>query len=138
MVLVLGFLFGLGLTLFQAADLAVTAWKIDQAAHIAAYAASSSNAPASSDQTPCWAVADGLLHPGQMRDAAVCRAVAANLAGLDPRLTSVSVSASPASIAGEHSTIQVTINYKQPVSSPLVRWLIGPTFNTTSEATFVE
>ena len=129
--LVLVFLFVTGLTAWQFAGLGMTMLKVSAAAHEAAYTAGSS-LEINGAGTPCWEVAGGLRDPARYGDPEVCRAVAASLADLNPDLTSVNVvrHVSPGRTVG----FQVTVTYNQPIDSPLLRLLLGPTFVITSQA----
>ena len=140
MALVVGFIFGLGLATLQFGGLAMTAWKVGHAAQMAAYAAGSEPATSFDPQardarTPCWAVNGGLKYPGGYADADVCQAVVANLGDLDPQGALVTVQRQQLSQPQHELAIHVTVIYKERITSPLVRWIFGPTFTTTSEAT---
>jgi Flp pilus assembly protein TadG len=131
--LVLAVLGAVGLMGFQFLDVALTAAKVNHAAQEAAYVAGSSLEAASGTQTPCWAVAGGLQHPDAYADAAICRTVLENLGSVSPDLVSVSVS--PRLVERtSHSAIRVTVTYRQPISSPLLRVVLGETFASSSEA----
>jgi hypothetical protein len=84
--------------------------------------------------TPCWAVSGGLTHPRGYVDAAICETVVENLGNVDPNFVTVSVT--PASLVerGKHTPVHVTVTYSQPISSPLLRTLMGGTFTSSSEA----
>jgi Flp pilus assembly protein TadG len=131
--LVIAFLFALGVMGVQFLGLGLTAAKVDHAAQEAAYVAGSSVEAATGPQTPCWAVAGGLTHPEQYADAAICRTVVENLGDVNPDLVSVSVSP-PLLERSQHMAIRVTVTYRQPITSPLLRAFIGDTFTTTSDA----
>lgn len=129
--LVLAVLFVGGLTAWQFAGVGMAAIKVSQAAHEAAYTAGSTLA-INATATPCWEASGGLRDPARFGDPEVCRAVTASIAGLDPDLTSVSVERhiSP----GRVTSFQVTVTYRQPISSPVLRLFLGPTFVITSQA----
>jgi Flp pilus assembly protein TadG len=133
-VLTLAFLFALGLSAFQFFGLGLTALKVGHAAQEAAYVAASDRAPeTAAGQTPCWSVLGGLRHPEGFTQAEVCRTVTQNLGDLNPDLAVVRVSRGSA----QGSAFTVTVTYAQPVTSPLLRWLMGPLFITSSEASSV-
>ena len=131
--MVVAFLFALGVMGLQFVGLGMSALKVGHAAQEAAYVAASS-LEAASEKTPCWAVTGGLARPAAYADAAVCKTVLENLGDVDPRLVSVTVS--PASLVerGAHTPLHVTVTYRQPVSSPLLRVLLGETFVATGDA----
>jgi hypothetical protein len=132
--MVLAFLFALGMTAYQFVDLGLASAKVSHAAQEAAYVAGSNLEAAAGSETPCWAVSGGLQHPRGYADAAICQTVTENLGNIDASLVSVSVS--PASLVqrGKHTPVHVTISYRQHISSPLLRVLLGETFSSTSEA----
>ena len=131
--LTLAFLFALGLSGFQFFGLGMTALKVGHAAQEAAYVAASEGAALQASQTPCWSVLGGLKHPDGFAQAEVCRTVTQNLGDLDPDQAVVRVSHG----AEQGSAFKVTVTYAQPVTSPLLRMLIGPLFITSSEASSV-
>ena len=132
--IVLGVLFGGGLTAAQAGSLGLTAWKVQHAAQVAAYSATSDIA-APDGRTPCWAVAGGLKNPGDLGAAPVCQAVVHSLGGLDPDAVSLILSADNAAWSGPGAeSVHVTLTYREPVTSPLLRFLIGDTFTVTGDA----
>lgn len=132
--MVLAFLFALGVTAYQFVDLGLAAAKVHQAAQEAAYVAGSNLEAAGGSQTPCWAVGNALTNSRGYADAAICQTVVENLGTIDPSLVTVSVS--PASLVerGKHTPIHVTVSYRQKISSPLLRALMGETFASTTEA----
>ena len=67
-------------------------------------------------------------------EAALCTTVLENLGDVDP--TRVAVSVSPSSLVerGGHTPIHVTVSYRQPISSPLLRVFLGETFIATGDA----
>jgi Flp pilus assembly protein TadG len=131
--MVLAFMFALGIMSVQVLGLALTAAKVNHAAQEAAYVAGSSLEAATGNATPCWAVTGGLAHPQGYTDAAVCRTVLENLGDLSPDLVSVSVSPTLLNRT-KNAPIHVTVTYRQPVTSPLVRVFLGDTFTTSSDA----
>lgn len=130
--LVIAFLFALGVMGVQFLGVALTTAKVNHAAQEAAYVAGSSLEAADS-RTPCWAVIGGLAHPQGYADAAVCQTVLENLGSVNPDRVSVSVS--PTLIERtKNSAIHVTVTYRQPIDSPLLRLFMGDTFTATSDA----
>jgi hypothetical protein len=130
--LVIAFVIAVGVMGVQFLGLALTTVKVDHAAQEAAYVAGSSLEAADS-RTPCWAVTGGLAHPQGYADAAICQTVLENLGNVNPHRVSVSVA--PALIERtKNSAIHVTITYRQPIDSPLLRLFMGDTFTTTSTA----
>ena len=131
--MVIAFLFGLGVMGVQFLGVALTAAKVNHAAQEAAYVAGSSLAAADS-RTPCWAVTGGIAHPQGYADAEICQTVLENLGSVNTNHVGVSVS--PALLERtKHSAIHVTVTYRQPIDSPLLRLFMGDTFTATSDAT---
>jgi hypothetical protein len=116
----------------QFLSVALTAAKVSHAAQEAAYVAGSSLEAADS-RTPCWAVVGGLAHPGGYADAAVCQSVLENLGTVNP--DHVGVSVSPTLLErNKNSAIHVTVTYRMPIDSPLLRLFMGETFTARSDA----
>jgi hypothetical protein len=133
MALVLGLLVAVGLTFGQLAGFGLTAVKVNHAAQVAAFTAASAEATPLAGQTPCWAVTGGLQDPGAYRDAEICRSVVANVGNLD--LNRLTISVSPEGAAERaHQTVHVVVTYQAPITSPLLRWLLGATYTTTADA----
>ena len=133
MALVLGMLMAIGLTLGQLAGFGLAAAKVNHAAQVAAYTAASTDATPLGGETPCWAVTGGLQDPDAYRDAEICRTVVANVGNLD--LNRLTIRVSPEGAADRaHQTVHVTVTYREPITSPLLRWLLGATYTTTAEA----
>lgn len=132
--MVLAFLFALGVTTVQFAGLALATAKVNHAAQEAAYVAGSSLEAAGASQTPCWAVNGGLTHPAGYADAAICQTVVENLGRVDTNLVTVSVSPEQLVERGKGAPIQVTITYRQPITSPLLRVFMGDAATTTRTA----
>jgi hypothetical protein len=131
--MVVAFLFGLAVMSVQFLGLGLTAFKVNHAAQEAAYVAAASPEAAGS-KTPCWAIAGGLSHPENYSDAAVCRTVLANLGNVNA--ADVSVSVSPTLLERtQRSPLHVAVTYRQPITSPVLRLLMGDTFTTTADAT---
>jgi hypothetical protein len=131
--LVLAFVFGLAVTVTQFGSLAITALKIQHAAQEAAYVAGSTPA-AGGHEAACWAVSGGMRHPDPLDDAAVCRTVVENLGNLDIDRTTMSVRRGPSAAHPNSPVYLVSITYREQITSPLVRLLLGPTFTATAEA----
>ena len=130
--MVLAFLFTLGVLGTQLVGLELTSAKVDHAAQEAAYVAGSSLEPAS-DRTPCWAVSGGLNQPAAYSDAAVCKTVLENLGNINPSDLTMSVTPSLGDRTN-HTPIHVKLSYHQPISSPLLRLVMGDTFTTSADA----
>ena len=131
--MVIAFLFALGMMGVQFVGLGLSAAKVSHAAQEAAYVGGSS-LEAASDRTACWAVTGDLPHSKDYADAPICQTVLENLGDVDPNLVSVSVSPSSLVERGKHTPIHVTVTYRQPISSPLLRAFLGETFVATSDA----
>lgn len=131
--MVLAFVFALGIMGVQFLGLALTTAKVNHAAQEAAWVAGSSLEAADGNATPCWAVSGGLAHPQGFADEAVCRTVLENLGNVNADLVSVSVSPTLLNRT-KNAPIHVTISYRQPITSPLLRLFMGDTFTTSSEA----
>ncbi len=131
--MVVAFLFALGVMGVQFVGLVLSAAKVSHAAQEAAYVGASSLEAASS-KAPCWAVTGGLAQPKAYADAAICKTVLENLGDVDPTLVTVSVSPSSLMERGRRTPIHVTVTYRQPISSPLLRALLGETFVASSDA----
>jgi len=133
MALVLGVVLAIGLSFGQLAGFGLAAAKVNHAAQVAAFTAASMDVTPLSGETPCWAVTGGLQDPGAYRDAEICRTVVANVGNLD--LNELTISVSPEGAADRaHHPVQVTVTYQAPITSPLIRWLLGATYNTTAQA----
>jgi len=130
--MVVAFLFALGVMGVQFFGLGLTAAKVSHAAQEAAYVAGSSPEASTGPQTPCWSVSGGLAHPEGYADAAVCHTVLENLGDANPDLVSVSVSPTLLN-RSKHAPIHVTVTYRQPVSSPLIRLFVGETFTASGD-----
>lgn len=83
---------------------------------------------------PCWESGDGLLSPSAYSETEVCRAIVANLDGLDPRQAAVRVTQSGLDAGGYPTSFTVTVTYREPVASPLLRIFVGDTLVSTSVA----
>ena len=133
MALVLGMVLAIGLSFGQLAGFGLAAAKVNHAAQAAAYTAASTDATPLGNEIPCWAVTGGLQDPAAYRDAEICRTVVANVGNLD--LNRLTISVSPQGAADRaHQTVHVTVTYQAPITSPLLRWLLGATYTATAEA----
>jgi hypothetical protein len=132
--MVLAFVFALGVMAFQFIGVGWTAVKVSHAAQQAAYVAGSSLEAARGSQAPCWAMTGGLSHPEGYADAAICKTVIENLGDVNPDLVSVAVSPATLMQRSKHRAIHVSVTYRQPISSPLLRLFMGDTFLATSDA----
>jgi hypothetical protein len=132
--MVLAFLFALGVMAFQFVGVGLTQVKVSHAAQEAAYVAGSSLEAARGTQTPCWAMTGGLSHPEGYADASICKTVLENLGDVNPDLVSVAVSPASLMQRSKQGAIHVTVTYRQPISSPLLRLFLGETFVSTTEA----
>jgi len=131
--MVVAFLFAFGVMAVQFVGLGLGALKVSHAAQEAAYVGASS-LEAAGNKVPCWAVTGGLAQPKEYADAALCRTVLENLGDVDPNLVAVSVSPSSLVERGGRTPIHVTVTYRQPISSPLLRVFLGETYVATGDA----
>jgi hypothetical protein len=130
--MVLAFLFAVGVMGVQFLGLAMTQARVSHAAQEAAYVAGSTVEAAAGDKAPCWGVSGGLAHPQAYADTALCRTVLENLGDVNPDLVSIAVSPALAS-RGTNAPIRVSVTYRQPVGSPLLRLFTGDSFTATAE-----
>ncbi len=130
--MVIAFLFALGVMGVQFLGVALAAAKVNHAAQEAAYVAGSS-LEAADRRTPCWAVTGGLAHPQGYADADVCQTVLENLGAVSPDRVSVSVTPTILERT-KNAAIHVTVTYRQPIDSPLLRLFMGDTFTATGDA----
>lgn len=135
MLLGLSILFGSGVAALQLAGLGLRSWQLQDAAKAGATTLAHGLRVGDPASDPCWLAADGLLRPAAYSEAETCRAVVAHLNGLDPARASVSVKHGLPNAQGQPSSFRVQVTYHDPVTSPLLRLLIGPTYTSTSEAT---
>ena len=131
--MVVAFLFAFGVMAVQFFGLGLGALKVSHAAQEAAYVGASS-LEAAGNKVPCWAVTGGLAQPKEYADAALCRCVLENLGDVDPNLVAVSVSPPSLVERGGRTPIHVTVTYRQPISSPLLRVFLGETYVATGDA----
>ncbi len=131
--MVVAFLFAFGVMAVQFFGLGLGALKVSHAAQEAAYVGASS-LEAAGNKVPCWAVTGGLAQPKEYADAALCTTVLENLGDVDPNLVAVSVSPSSLVERGGRAPIHVTVTYRQPISSPLLRVFLGETYVATGDA----
>ena len=129
--LVLAFLLVGGLFAWQFGQIALTQFKVSNAAQQAAYTAVSSLV-INSTQVPCWETSDGLKDPARYGDPEVCRAITSSLGDLDPDLATVGVGLRPAT--RNAAAVMVSISYRQPITAPFLRFFMGPSFVITGHA----
>jgi hypothetical protein len=133
----LSILFGSGIAAFQLAGLGLRSMQIRDAATAGATTLAHGLRVGDPTSQPCWQAPDGLLRPAAYSEAETCRAVVAHLGSLDPERARVHVKLGLPNAQGRPVAFTVTVTYHDPVSSPLLRLFIGPTFTSTSEATVV-
>lgn len=121
------FLFAAGAAGLQVLGLAADTVRVGHAAQEAAYVAGSIPAADRGSRPPCWAVTGGMLNPGGLGEAPVCRTIVENFGVMDAGRAQVTV-------APEGGQYHVTITYSEPVSSPFLRILVGDLFTTTQDA----
>jgi hypothetical protein len=133
----LSILFGAGIAAFQFAGLGLRSWQLQEAATAGATTLAHGLIVGDPASEPCWQAADGLQHPADYAEAETCRAIVANLGGLDPQRATVRVTQALPNADGRPSRLTVAITYRDAVTSPLLRLFIGSTFTSSSEATVV-
>ena len=133
----LSILFGAGVASLQFAGLALRSWQLQEAATAGATTLAHGLRVGDPTRQPCWEAADGLVQPAGYSEVETCRAIVAHLGGLDPGPATVRVTQGFPDAQGRPTQYTVTIIYHDPVSSPLLRLLLGPTVTSTSEATAV-
>jgi hypothetical protein len=133
----LSILIATGIATLQLAGLGLRSWQLQEAAKAGATTLAHGLRVGDPNSQPCWQPRDGLLRPAAYSEAETCRAVVAHLGDLDPRLATVHVKQGLPNAQGRPSRYTVAITYKDPVTSPLLQLLLGPTFTSTSEATVV-
>jgi hypothetical protein len=133
----LSILIATGIATLQLAGLGLRSWQLQEAAKAGAMTLAHGLRVGDPNSQPCWQAQDGLLRPAAYSEAETCRAVVAHLGDLDPRLATVRVKQGLPNAQGRPSRYTVAITYKDPVTSPLLQLLLGPTFTSTSEATVV-
>lgn len=112
----------------QFLGLAGDTMRVAHAAQEAAYVAGSvPDADRAPSLAPCWQVSGGLENPGGLGDAPVCRSVVENFGVMD-------ASRAQLTVTSEQGRYHVTINYQEPVTSPLLRLFFGDTYTTTQDA----
>jgi hypothetical protein len=127
----LSILFGAGIAAFQFAGMGLRSWQLKEAATAGAVTLAGVG---EATGEPCWQAADGLQRPADYSDAETCQAIVSHLGGLDPARATVQVGqARPTD--GQPSLVTVRVTYRDPVTSPLLRILLGSSFTSTSEAT---
>ena len=128
--------FAIGVAGLQAVGLGLRSMQLHEAALVAARTMAHGLRVGDPAAMPCWEASDGLLRPAAYSDAEVCRAVVSNMGGLDPRQASVRVKQAGMDLVGNPTRFTVTISYREPVSSPVLRLFVGDNFVATSDATY--
>jgi hypothetical protein len=131
----LSVLFGAGAATLQLAGLGLRSWQLQEAATAGATTLAHGLRVGDPNSEPCWQAADGLLRPAAYSEAETCRAIVAHLNNLDPQRATIRVKQALPNAEGRPSQFTVTVTYKDPVTSPLLRLFMGSTFTSTSEAT---
>jgi len=128
--------FAIGVAGLQAVGFGLRSMQLHEAALVAARTMAHGLRVGDPAAMSCWEASDGLLRPAAYSDAEVCRAVVSNLGGLDPRQASVRVKQAGMDLVGNPTRFTVTISYREPVSSPVLRLFVGDNFVATSDATY--
>jgi len=128
--------FAIGVAGLQAVGFGLRSMQLHEAALVAARTMAHGLRVGDPAAMSCWEASDGLLRPAAYSDAEVCRAVVSNLDGLDPRQASVRVKQAGMDLVGNPTRFTVTISYREPVSSPVLRLFVGDNFVATSDATY--
>ena len=135
MAISLSLLLGIGIASLQALGFGMRTFQLHQAATVAAQTMAHGLRVGNPSMTPCWEAGDGLQRPAAYSEAEVCRAVIANLGTLDVRQATVRVTGQGLDGNGQPVSYRVTIRYREPVTSPVLRLLVGASFTSTAEAT---
>ena len=128
--------FAIGVAGLQAVGFGLRSMQLHEAALVAARTMAHGLRVGDPAAMSCWEASDGLLRPAAYSDAEVCRAIVSNLDGLDPRQASVRVKQAGMDLVGNPTRFTVTISYREPVSSPVLRLIVGDNFVATSDATY--
>jgi hypothetical protein len=128
--------FAIGVAGLQAVGFGLRSMQLHEAAVVAARTMAHGLRVGDPGAIPCWQASDGLMRPAAYAEAEVCRAVVSNMGGLDPRQASVRVSQAGMDLAGNPTRFTVTVSYREPVSSPVLRLFAGDSFVATSDATY--
>ena len=128
--------FAIGVAGLQAVGFGLRSMQLHEAALVAARTMAHGLRVGDPAAMSCWEASDGLLRPAAYSDAEVCRAVVSNLGGLDPRQASVRVKQAGMDLVGNPTRFTVTISYREPVSSPVLRLFVGDNFVATGDATY--
>jgi hypothetical protein len=128
--------FAIGVAGLQAAGFGLRSMQLHEAALVASRTMAQGLRVGDPSAMPCWQASDGLMRPAAYSDAEVCRAVVANLGGLDPRRASVRVTHAGLDLVGNPTRYTVTVTYREPVSSPVLRLFAGDSFVASSDATY--
>src|ERR1700682_1287010 len=133
----LSILFGVGVAALQLAGLGLRSLQLQEAATAGATTLAHGLRVGDPTSEPCWQATDGLLRPAAYSEAETCRAVVAHLGRLGPERATGRVKLVLPGAGGRPALYSVVIPSRDPVTSPLLRLLLGPTFTSTSEATVV-
>jgi hypothetical protein len=131
----LSILFGTGVAAMQLAGLGLRSLQLQDAATAGATTLAHGLRVGDPTSEPCWQAADGLQRPAAYSEAETCRAIVARLGDLDPGRATVHVTETTPDAEGRPYVFTVAITYRDPVTSPLLRMILGPTFTSTSQAT---
>jgi hypothetical protein len=131
----LSILFGTGVAALQLAGLGLRSLQLQDAATAGATTLAHGLRVGDPSNQPCWQAADGLLRPAAYSEAETCRAIVAHLGNLDPERATVRVTQTTPDAQGRPYVFTVAITYRDPVTSPMLRLILGSTFTSTSQAT---
>jgi hypothetical protein len=131
----LSILFGAGIGAFQLAGMGLRSWQLEEAATAGASTLAHGLIVGDPSSEPCWEAADGLRRPADYAEAETCRAIVAHLGGLDPERVTIRVTQALPNADGRPSPYTIAITYRDPVTSPLLRLLLGSSVMSTREAT---
>ena len=128
--------FAIGVAGLQAVGFGLRSMQLHEAALVASRTMAQGLRVGNPSAVPCWEASDGLLRPAAYDEAEVCRAVVSNMGGLDPRQATVRVRQAGMDLLGNPTRFTVTITYREPVNSPVLRLFVGDSFVATSDATY--
>ncbi|MDQ6713036.1 MAG: hypothetical protein M3Z28_07580 [Candidatus Dormibacteraeota bacterium] len=131
----LSLLFGSGVATLQFAGLGLRSLQLQEAATAGATTLAHGLRVGDPNSEPCWQAADGLQRPAAYSEAETCRAILAHLGSLDAERATVHITQTAPDAQGRPYIFTVAITYRDPVTSPLLRLILGPTFTSTSQAT---
>ncbi|HYM50607.1 MAG TPA: hypothetical protein VET65_08535 [Candidatus Limnocylindrales bacterium] len=119
--------FAIAVSSLQLIGLGLTALEVQHVAQTAADVAVQNPITPTPERPACWTVANGFQNPAAYSGTPVCRAIAENLGTIEAARAAVDITRFDAQV-------HVTITYRAPISSPLLRLLLGDTFTTTQDA----